>query len=139
MPIYERLYRGILESDVIHEDETTKQVLHELDREVQRKSYMWLYRASGDVPRAIVFCDYRETRSDENLKAFLAGFSGFFHTDGWYAYHNLADIIIVGCRMKRWEFDLDFDHHCHNPLCQNGAGEFRICEGFWLLYFNVWS
>ncbi len=53
-PVYEHLHRELLKRDVLHADETTLQVLHEPGKEPQSKSYMWLYRTSGDTDRPIV-------------------------------------------------------------------------------------
>ena len=48
-PIYEELRRRLLRWEVLLADETTLQVLREAGKKAQTKSYMWLYRTSGDA------------------------------------------------------------------------------------------
>ena len=96
--IYSRMTELLLQESVIHADETTVQVLHEPGRDAKTKSYEWLYRTSACSDHHIVIYEYQETRKQDNPKAFLKGFEGYLHTDGYQVYHNLvSDIIIVGC------------------------------------------
>lgn len=98
VPIYKRLHELLVEETVLHADETTLQVLHEDGKKAQAKSYMWLYRTSGDTKAPIVLYDYRPDRKAENAKEFLAGFSGYLHADGYQGYHCLPEkITVVGC------------------------------------------
>ena len=60
----------------MHGDETTLQVLREAGKSTTSKSYMWLYRTSGDAKSPVVLYEYRPTRKAENAAAFLEGFSG---------------------------------------------------------------
>ena len=97
-PVYEQLHRELLQREVLHADETTLQVLHEPVKEPQSKSYMWLYRTSGDTDRPIVMYEYQPGRGAAHPKEFLEGFSGYLHTDGYAGYHNLPEnITVVGC------------------------------------------
>ena len=97
-PVYRRLYQELLKREVLHADETTLQVLHEPGKPPQSKSYMWLYRTSGDTDRAIVLYEYQPGRSAKHPREFLNGFQGYLHVDGYAGYHNLPDgITIVGC------------------------------------------
>jgi hypothetical protein len=96
--VYLLLARILLRENAIHADETTVQVLHEPGRDAKTKSYEWLYRTSGYSEHPIVIFEYQETRKQDNPKAFLKDFKGYLHTDGYQAYHNLENgIIIVGC------------------------------------------
>jgi len=96
--IYSMLIIFLLKEAVIHADETTAQVLRELGRAAQTKSYEWLYRTSGCAAHPVVIYEYKETRKQEHPKAFLKDFKGYLHTDGYQAYHNLpSDIVVVGC------------------------------------------
>ena len=62
------------------------------------KSYMWLYRTSGSAKQAIVLYEYQPTRKAEHAEAFLKGFSGWLHADGYQGYHKLpGNIRVVGC------------------------------------------
>lgn len=97
-PIYECLHKKLLTHEVLHADETTLQVLHEEGRRPQSKSYMWVYRTSGDAEHPIVLYKYEQGRSGRYSEEFLQGFKGYLHSDGYSAYHNLgSDVINVGC------------------------------------------
>lgn len=97
-PVYEQLHTELLKREVLHADETELQVLHEPGKAPQSKSYMWLYRTSGDTDRPIVLYEYQPSRGGSNPKAFLDGFTGYLHTDGYAGYHNLPkEITVVGC------------------------------------------
>ena len=97
-PVYEEFHRELLKREVLHADETTLQVLHEPGKEPQSKSYMWLYRTSGDTDKPVVMYEYQPGRGAVHPKEFLEGFKGCLHTDGYAGYHNLPqDITVVGC------------------------------------------
>jgi transposase len=97
-PICDSLKENLRSRGVIHSDETTLQVLHEPDKPPQSKSYMWLYRTSGDTKNAIVLYEYQPDRKAEHPKQFLKNFSGYLHADGYEGYHDLSDNIkVVGC------------------------------------------
>ncbi|MDD4496012.1 MAG: IS66 family transposase, partial [Eubacteriales bacterium] len=97
-PIYELLKQRLLTRDVLHADETTVQVLREPGKAAQSKSYMWLYRTSGDAEHPIVLFEYQPDRKKQRPKDFLNGFKGYLHTDGYAGYHSLPEgITVVGC------------------------------------------
>jgi len=98
-PIYDKLHELLNAEEVAHADETTLQVLREPGKAAQSKSYMWLYRTSGDSKRQIVLYDYQPSRSGKHPAAFLKDFKGYLHTDGYEAYHSsLPDCItVIGC------------------------------------------
>lgn len=97
-PIYDELHRELVKRSVLHADETTLQVLKEDGKAAASKSYMWLYRTSGDAAHPIVLYDYQPNRKPENAKAFLDGFHGWLHADGYQGYHKLPEQIrVVGC------------------------------------------
>lgn len=97
-PLYDELKRRILLREVLHADETVFQVLKEPGKKAQSKSYLWCYRTSGDAQEPIVLTEYKPDRGMRNPDAFLTGFSGYLHTDGYDAYHKLPPrIVVVGC------------------------------------------
>ena len=97
-PVYDQLHKELLKRDVLHADETTLQVLHEPGKPAQSKSYMWLYRTSGDTNSPIVLYEYQPGRGACHPEKFLAGYKGYLHTDGYAGYHGLSeDITVVGC------------------------------------------
>jgi len=97
-PIYETLKEILCLHKVLHADETSLQVLNELDKPAQSKSFMWLYRTSGDTDASIVLYEYQPDRRAEHPKFFLKNFSGYLHADGYEGYHDLSENIqVVGC------------------------------------------
>lgn len=97
-PVYDALREMLCCHKILHADETTLQVLREPGKTPQSKSYMWLYRTSGDALNPIVLYEYQPSRRQAHPKAFLNEFKGYLHTDGYDGYHSLPDdIIIVGC------------------------------------------
>jgi len=106
-PLYNGLREVLCASQVLHADETTLQVLREPGKTPQSKSYMWLYRSSGDTKYPIVLYDYQPDRRAKRPAAFLKDFKGYLHTDGYDGYHDLsADIVIVGCwahARRKWD------------------------------------
>ena len=98
VPIYDRLHEQLIVHEVLHADETTLQVLHEEGKTPQSKSYMWLYRTSGDAKQPIVLYEYQPDRKGERPRDFLKGFHGYLHADGYSGYHRLQhEITVVGC------------------------------------------
>ena len=85
-PVYDALHKRLCKEPVLHADETTLQVLKEPGRSSTSKSYMWLYRTSGCAKQAIVLYEYQPTRKAEHAEAFLQGFSGWLHADGYQGY-----------------------------------------------------
>lgn len=97
-PIYDALHETLCSHDVLHADETTLQVLHEPGKTAQSKSYMWLYRTSGDVAHPIVLYEYQPDRKAARPQAFLKDYKGYLHADGYDGYHKLPEsITVVGC------------------------------------------
>jgi transposase len=94
-----QLKQELLRREVLHADETTLEVLCEPSRPAQTKSYMWLYRTSGDTQNPIVLYDYQEGRSGRFAKQYLTGFSGILHSDGWNGYQQVEEqgVTLCGC------------------------------------------
>ena len=88
-PVYEQMHKELLGRAVLHADETTLQVLHEPDKSLRVRAICGLYRTSGDTDKPIVLYEYQPGRGARHPKAFLTGFRGYLHTDGYAGYHNL--------------------------------------------------
>lgn len=93
------LHRELLTNDILHADETTLMVLKEPGRKVRQRSYVWVYRTSGNSQYPVVLYDYQPSRAGECAGRFLEGFAGLLHTDGYEAYHCKLppEITAVGC------------------------------------------
>lgn len=115
-PVYQRMREYLLTEDLLQSDETPVQVLREIGRTPQTKSFMWLHRTGKDqIP--IVLYAYSPSRKDEVPQAFLEGFSGYLQTDGYAGYgavgkhpetaEVVSTVIRVGClahaRRYYWE------------------------------------
>lgn len=102
----ECLRQELLKHEVLHADETTVQVLRENGKPAQSKSYMWLYRTSGDTGKQIILYEYKESRSAVHPTRFLKDFKGFLHADGYAGYNGLPGVTGIGCwaHMRR-KFD----------------------------------
>jgi hypothetical protein len=105
--IYELLIMFLVRAGVIHSDETTHQILREPGRKATAKSYEWVYRTSRYAEHPIVVFEYQQTREQKHPQRFLADFQGLLHADGYQAYHNLPEgIVVVGCwahARRKWE------------------------------------
>ena len=75
------------------------QVLHEPERRAQTKSYMWLFRRSGEdggIP-IILYKYSSETRPGDNAVDFLHGFKGYLMCDGYSGYNKVPDAKRTAC------------------------------------------
>jgi len=98
--IFTELFRKeIFSGPLIGIDETTMQVIMELGRAAQTKSYLWVFR--GGNPRApTILFEYRETRSGKFLLDRLKDYKGYIQTDGYAGYDALddfPDITLIAC------------------------------------------
>ena len=95
--LYDALLKTLLSQSLIHGDETTLQVLKELGRAPQSKSYMWIYRSAEDCAEPVVLFDYQPGRGQEHPKKFLGDYSGMLMTDGYSAWRTLKKATHFGC------------------------------------------
>lgn len=109
IPLINLLRDKLLESQLIHMDETPIQVLREPDKPATSKSYMWL-QCSGVHDHPVVLYDYSPTRSGDVPKTLLDGYSGLLQTDGYAGYHGVMNdnnITLFGCwAHARRKFDV---------------------------------
>ena len=95
-PLYDRMVEHLIARDILHADETTLQVLHELDRAATAQSYIWLYRTGRDGPPIICY-EYQPTRASAHPIAFLKNYRGYLHVDGYQVYDSLTWLILLCC------------------------------------------
>jgi hypothetical protein len=78
-----------------------------------------------------VLAEYKPDRKKENPIAFLRGFSGYLHTDGYDAYHKLPpEIVIVGCWAhvrRKWDEALNVVPKSGREGCSALLGK-RYCD-----------
>lgn len=79
----------LLDSSVIHMDETTVQVLKEPGKAAQSKSYMWVARG-GPPGQPVVLYDYDPSRAGQVPLDLLEGWQGYLMTDGYTGYNAVA-------------------------------------------------
>lgn len=91
------MHKVLLQSEYLHADETTNQVLNVPGQKATTKSYMWVYKAGRSEDRQIVHFIYENTRSHEHARKHLEGYHQILQSDGYQAYDNLDDIRHMGC------------------------------------------
>lgn len=92
-PVVQYMREQLLKRELIHCDETPIQVLKEEGKKPQTKSYMWLYRSGNDGKPSIILYDYKPSRNGDHPGAYLKGFRGYLHSDGYAGYNKLEDVI----------------------------------------------
>lgn len=88
-PIANLMRDALLDSPIIHMDETPVQVLREPGKAPTSKSYMWVQRG-GPPGQPVVMFDYDPTRSGGVPTRLLAGWSGYLMTDDYAGYNDVA-------------------------------------------------
>lgn len=88
-PLLNLIRDRLLESPVIHCDETRVQVLKEPDRDPTSQSWMWV-QASGPPARPVVLFDYTTSRAQEVPLRLLADYRGYLMTDDYAGYNALG-------------------------------------------------
>jgi transposase len=88
-PLLNLMRDRLLESPVIHCDETRVQVLKEPDRDPTSQSWMWV-QASGPPERPVILFDYTTSRAQEVPLRLLGDYRGYLMTDDYGGYNALA-------------------------------------------------
>ena len=88
-PLINLLRDQLLSYDIVQMDETTVQVLKEVGKAAQSKSYLWVQRGGPPDGRMILF-DYDPSRRQEVAKRLLEGFAGYLQTDGYEGYNAVV-------------------------------------------------
>ena len=89
----------ILSGPLINIDETTIQVLDEVDRSPSSKSYMWVLRG-GPPGKSSVLFHYDESRAGRVAEELLDGYRGVVQCDGYSGYcflDSLPEVFHAGC------------------------------------------
>ena len=85
-PLYERMKDVVLQSKVIHTDDTPVPVL-EPRRGRTREGRIWVY--VGDTEHPYTVFDYTPTRSRDGPARFFGGYAGYIQADAYGGYDHL--------------------------------------------------
>jgi len=88
-PLLNLMRDRLLESPVIHCDETRVQVLKEPDRDPSSQSWMWV-QTGGPPDKPVILFDYSTSRAQEVPSRLLEGYRGYLMTDDYAGYNALA-------------------------------------------------
>ena len=88
-PLLNLLREQLLDSPVIHCDETRVQVLKEAGREPSSQSWMWV-QTGGPPARPVVLFDYTTSRAQDVPLRLLEGYRGYLMTDDYAGCNGLA-------------------------------------------------
>lgn len=96
-PIHRRMKELVLQSKMIHTDETPVPVL-DRDRVTTRQGRLWTY--VGDREHPFTVYDYWPTRANDAPLAFLADYQGYLQADAYLGYdavYATGRVIEVAC------------------------------------------
>jgi transposase len=88
-PLLNLMRDTLLDSRVIHCDETRVQVLKEPGRDPGSQSWMWV-QTGGPPDRPVVLFDYETSRAQAVPVRLLAGYRGYLMTDDYPGYNAVA-------------------------------------------------
>lgn len=88
-PVLNLMRDRLLESPVIHCDETRVQVLKEPGRDPSSLSWMWV-QTGGPPEQPVVLFDYSPSRAQAVPLRLLEGYRGYLMTDDYAGYNALA-------------------------------------------------
>jgi transposase len=98
-PLLNLMRDRLLESRVIHCDETRVQVMKEPGREPTSQSWMWV-QTGGPPDKPVILFDYSTSRAQEVPSRLLEDYQGYLMTDDYAGYNALgarAGIERLGC------------------------------------------
>jgi transposase len=88
-PLINRFEEQLLDQPYLHMDETPVQVLNEVGKSAESKSYMWV-RSGGPPDKRLTLFDYDASRSGAVPKRLLAGYQGALMVDGYEGYQPVC-------------------------------------------------
>lgn len=96
-PLYNVCHSKILLMKMIYGDETNGQVNHVKGHNKPVTGYFWSYRSGKFEEIQLVIYDYQNGRGAQYPQAFLNGFEGYCHCDGYAVYDSIPGLVRVGC------------------------------------------
>ncbi|MBC7659467.1 MAG: Tn3 family transposase, partial [Chitinophagaceae bacterium] len=106
LPLISLMHTDLLDSPVMHADETTVQVLNEPNKTAESTSYMWCLARSG--PKPIICYSYHDNRSQKAAADLLVDFKGTLIADAYKVYDSVQNVLgfkLAGC----WALTIDWD------------------------------
>jgi transposase len=88
-PLLNLMRDKLLDSPVIHCDETRVQVLKEPNRDPSSHSWMWV-QTGGPPNKPVILFEYTASRAQEVPLRLLAGYRGYLMTDDYAGYNAVA-------------------------------------------------
>ncbi len=88
-PLHNLARDRLLESSVIHMDETPVQVLKGTGKRPTSENYMWV-QTGGPPHKPVILYDYDPSRGGDVPLRLLEGWQGYLMTDGYAGYSQLA-------------------------------------------------
>lgn len=126
-PLWELMRQQVLQSKVIHTDDTTVKMLAPGKTKTCR---FWVYL--GDAQHAYSVFDFTESRSRDGPAKFLEGFSGYLQADAYGGYDGLylgnsgagggvtEVACLAHCRRYWWEARTTDSRRAHEALAMIG-------------------
>lgn len=118
-------HRELLKRKYLMMDETPIQVLHELGRTPESKSYVWLMRSGNDGLPPIIYYRYAPTRSGDVALELTDGIQPgtYLMCDGFSGYNKLKDVRRCTCyaHIRRYFYEAipaGHDRDITNPAVQ---------------------
>ncbi len=130
-PVWELLKRHVLQSKVLHTDDTTVPVRDE-KRSEHRYGRLWDYIGDAEHP-GVVF-DYTTTHARDGPASFLKDFRGFLQADAYSAYDGIytgsnGAIVEVGCWAHAQKVQRRPEHRSGTRLGGQGMGAPALRRG----------
>ena len=107
-PLYTLLHEQLLTQPYLQGDETPFQVLREVGKTAQSKSYIWIARSIRLAAHQVVYYTYSDNRAGKTAQQLYGDFTGVLQCDGYSGYNLLgATVTRVGCwaHVRRKFFD----------------------------------
>lgn len=98
-PLKETLWTHLRAGPLIHADETSLQVMKELNRPNTSKSYMWVFKG-GPPGQPVIIFQYEPSRASTVAQDILERYHGAVQTNGYAGYNFLdskEEVLHLGC------------------------------------------
>ena len=97
MPIYERIHRQLVRSEVLHCDETRIQCNKEPGKKPSSDSFMWVLCSGQEEEKQGVLFHYTRSRGGHHARDLMKGFRGILVTDAYAGYEKAEGVTRALC------------------------------------------